>query len=412
MRILFLSVAVPFPCTNGFTMRTWSVIEALSKQGHELHLLAFGTKEQLSTSELKAACKSATVVEHEAESLSSSKQYLPRILALPWPMPFSVTRFRSREMNHAIQGALDTLQPDAIVCDTVFALVNLPATNVPTALNTHNVEHLILQRFAENDGNLATRGYAWLESLKLKAWEKKACRRSNSVMACSDVDGDILAELSGHENVFTVPNTIDVSRYSNRSNEEEEKTVLFTGGMDWYPNRDAVQYFAEQILPHLLQLAPGVKFVVAGRDGTPDFRRSMARFPNLRFTGRVNDMRDEIARATVCVVPLRIGSGTRLKILEAGAMHKAMVSTTIGAEGLQLADTKEIFLADQPEQFAQHVAQLLHDKELRRSMGFAARRRVEQQYSREALDLSIRRALEATRVKVAASATPEYSTVS
>ncbi len=377
-------------------MRSWSVLQALASQGHEIHLVAFGDREQLEAAELRAACKTATAVEHATESLSSGKQYLRRFLALPSRLPFSVLRFRSDGMRKAIEVAVASSRPHAILCDTVFPAVNLPNTDIPIVLNTHNVEHLILSRFAENEENWAAQAYARLESLKLKGWERTICGRSRSVMACSDVDGAILAGLGAQGRVCVVPNTIDVHRYAGRPAEEEEKTVLFTGGMDWYPNRDAVQYFAERCLPRLRQMAPGVKFTVAGRDGSPEFKKQMERFPEVRFTGRVEDMRDEIARAAVCVVPLRIGSGTRLKILEAAAMSKAIVSTSVGAEGLEFENEKDILRADDPTQFAELVASLLLDSRLRQKIGRAARLRVERQYSREALEISVSRALEWT----------------
>jgi glycosyltransferase involved in cell wall biosynthesis len=163
--------------------------------------------------------------------------------------------------------------------------------------------------------------------------------------------------------------------------------------MDWHPNRDAVEFFALQILPRLRRLRPEVRVVVAGRSGPEEFQRRFAGIPELRFTGTVPDMRVEIARAAVCVAPLRIGSGTRLKILEAAAMAKPMVSTTIGAEGLNFEDGREIVLADAPQPFAEAVARLLEDRAYGAALGAAARRKVETAYSFESLRSALRAAL-------------------
>jgi glycosyltransferase involved in cell wall biosynthesis len=170
-------------------------------------------------------------------------------------------------------------------------------------------------------------------------------------------------------------------------------TVLYSGGMDWYPNRDAVEFFGLRVLPHVRASVSEARFVVAGRGPSDGFRRRMAAVPNVTFTGSVPDMRAEIAQATVCVVPLRIGSGTRLKILEAAAMGKAIVSTRLGAEGLDFADGSEILLADEPEMLARSVASLLRDGARRAALGRAARARVVQDYSEDVLRSQLRGAL-------------------
>jgi glycosyltransferase involved in cell wall biosynthesis len=151
-----------------------------------------------------------------------------------------------------------------------------------------------------------------------------------------------------------------------------------------------VEFFASSILPPLRELVPGVRFRVAGRAPAPEFRQRLESVAGVEFSGTVPDMRTEIARATVCVVPLRIGTGTRLKILEAGAMEKAMVSTHLGAEGLEFADGEEIVLVDDPASFAREVARLLQDPARRRTMGQAARHRVVKQYGTAVLQSALR----------------------
>jgi glycosyltransferase involved in cell wall biosynthesis len=179
---------------------------------------------------------------------------------------------------------------------------------------------------------------------------------------------------------MVVPNVVDTDHYQ-PSGAEEPCTVLYQGGMDWYPNRDAVEFFVSAILPRLRASVPEARFVVGGRSPSDEFRRRFAAVPGIEFTGTVPDMRTEIARAAVCVVPLRIGSGTRLKILEAAAMAKPIVSTRVGAEGLDFVGGREIVLADEPKAFAEAVADLLRDASRRRELGRAARRRAQECYS-------------------------------
>jgi len=307
-------------------------------------------------------------------------------------LPYSVRRFASITMRELIQDHLSRGVYDAIVCDTPYSAVNLPRTHVPVIINSHNVEHVVLCRYAAVERNPVKRLYASSEMRKLRKWERDICRRAAMVLACSEPDRQLLSLLVPGLRVTVTPNVVDIDRYVPRE-QGEASTILFQGGMDWFPNRDAVTFFAERILPHLRQRVPGIRLVVAGRNPSSAFIRQFAGIQGIEFAGNVPDMRAEIAKAAVCVVPLRIGSGTRLKILEAAAMAKPVVSTRIGAEGLDFADGEEIVLADEPGEFASVVAGLLADPSRRRTIGLAARRRAEEQYTISSLRGALREAL-------------------
>jgi len=274
----------------------------------------------------------------------------------------------------------------------VYSTVNMSYNNIPVILNSHNIEHFVLQRYVDLERNPAKRLYAWSEMRKLRNWEKHTCRRVALAMACSEHDCQLLSSLCPDLRVAVVPNVVDVDRYVPQR-EAASSTILFQGAMDWFPNRDAVTFFVDRILPAFRQSLPHVRFVVAGRNPSPGFVSNFAGVSEMEFTGTVVETRDEIAKAAVCVVPLRIGSGTRLKILEAAAMAKPIVSTRVGAEGLEFVDGEEIVLADEPSEFARAVVDLLVDPVRRRTMGLAARRRVEIQYSMPALRSALARHL-------------------
>ena len=173
--------------------------------------------------------------------------------------------------------------------------------------------------------------------------------------------------------------------------------------MDWLPNEDAMLYFAREVLPHIRRDEPDTTLSIVGRAPTPAVRR-LASEPGIEVTGRVEDVRPHIADAAVYVVPLRIGGGTRLKIFEAMAMGKAVVSTTIGAEGLPVTAGQDIVIADEPEPFAHAVVQLIRDEDARRRLATAARRLVVDHYDWSAVAQDFERALErlaASRAMVA-----------
>jgi glycosyltransferase involved in cell wall biosynthesis len=385
------------PANNGVKMRTWSILRALAAEGHEIVLVAFADprEEDKPSSELSRVCRRVIQVPHRLMSLSSSKDYLGRATNLFSSTPYGVVAARSSEMASEIVMLLNKKAVDVILCEQTDLLINLPAQLlVPLVVDFHNVDYLIMERYLRFERNPAKRLYAWLQSRKLREWERRACRLASTAFACSDHDRALLQALGPNLPMFVVPNVVDVNEYALDDSEDARK-ILFQGGMDWYPNRDAVKFFVTRIFSLIRSQLSDVRFVVAGRNPPEKFRKNLSRVPGVEFTGTVPDMRAEIASAAVCVVPLRMGSGTRLKILEAAAMAKPIVSTRLGAEGLEFLAGQEIMLADDPFAFAEAVTKLLNAAADRRLLGKAARKRVEQDYGFEALRLALRSAMKA-----------------
>jgi glycosyltransferase involved in cell wall biosynthesis len=394
-RILFIANHSPYPPANGPKLRIWSLVRALAANGYAIDLICIAdrTEPVCPKDSIHALCRSVEVIQTDWGSLSRAREIFPRLPALMRREPYGVARCRSTGMRRAILSRLQQGDVDFVFCGETYVLANLPANlAVPLIVDHHNAEHILLSRYISYERNPAKRAYAALEAANLRRWEQYATQRSNLALVCSEQDRRIYTDLNPAVPIAVVPNAIDTDAYDYAC-EEDPRVVLYTGGMDWYPNRDAVEHFISRILPKLRTLAPGVKFVVGGRNPSAGFLKRFAGIPDIEFTGTVADMRPQIARAAVSVVPLRIGSGTRLKILEAAAMRKPVVSTSIGAEGLDFADGREILLADEPESFAAAVASLLSDVRRRRSLGVAARERVEHSYSLPALQAALSVAL-------------------
>ena len=394
VRLLFLSMTLPWPPNNGHRMRTWSLLRALAAEGHQTTLLAFAYPADLGgdTGPLREVCARLEVVPLELASLAGWIGALDRLRALMGSAPYAAGRYRSPEMAGRLQAQLESGRFDAVIVDTVFGTVNMPPTDTPLLLNNVDVEHVVLERYVRCERNPAKRLYAWQEARRLRRFEAEACRRAVVGMPCSPVDGARLHALCPDLPLVVVPNVIDTAEYVPREDDAGD-VVLYQGGLDWYPNRDAAQFFASEILPRVRRSRPRTRFVVAGRNPPPAFRRRLASVPGLEITGTVPDMRPLLSRASVCVVPLRIGSGTRIKILEAAAMGRPVVSTRLGAEGLNFAEDLEILLADDPAAFSRQVVRLLEDTAFRRAVGQAARRRVEQEYTPAVLRRQLARAL-------------------
>lgn len=401
-RLLVISNYFPYPPTNGSALRVWALMRCLAANGHEIDLLTFGDRQELQESlgPVLRICRTVELVPHPTGSKGGNLDVAGRLAALFTPLPYNVRCRRSQPIRRHIEAWLERGQGDAILCEESSQVANLPYPSpVPVIVDNQNVEFTLAQRYLTHERNLARFAYVWQESLKLRRWEEYACNRATAVLACSAKDRIVFERLCPTVPVFVAPNVVDTDEYAPVAC-TGNATVLYSGGMDWYPNRDAVQFFARHILPRVRRLIPSARFVVAGRGPSDDFRRRLGDVPGLEFTGTVPDMRAEIAKATVCVVPLRIGSGTRLKILEAAAMGKPIVSTGIGAEGLDFVNGAEILLADKPVSFADATAGLLRDTVRRSALGQAARRRVEQSYGLAALRSALKRLVEALQTAV------------
>src|SRR5712664_3640529 len=215
MRILFLSFAFPLPLNNGHRMRSWSVLHALAAEGHDVIFLTFGEPGDFEHHyrAMSRVCREIEIVPHVLDSLSSSTVSLNRLLGLFSGQSYAARRFYSPAMQARIRSHLARCEFDAVLCDTVYSAVNLPATRVPVILNSHNVEHLVLERYISLERNPAKRLYSWCEMHKLRRWEQDTCRRSAVVMACSEHDGRQLSSLCLGHSVAIVPNVVDVDRY-------------------------------------------------------------------------------------------------------------------------------------------------------------------------------------------------------
>lgn len=390
MRVLYISVAYPLPANNGAKMRLWSMLRAIKGAGHEVTLACFAEPGEVAGTEreLSAVCAESDIVPLSYTRLSAGGDYWKRLRAIFSTSPFTIDRFRSDQMRVRLEQRVRDRAFDVIVCDNVFSAINLPAYAAPVVMNSQNVEYVILSRYVQHERNPLKALYARWEASKLRRFETAMYRRAVLAMACSNVDTGLIRSLCPGIRTAVAQNVVDVSEYAVDA-EEEPLTVVYQGGMDWFPNRDALEYFVRAIFPLVRQEVPGVRLIAAGRNPSPEFRARFADVSALEFTGTLPDLRPVVAQAAVCVVPLRIGSGTRLKILEAGAMGKAMVSTTVGAEGLDFVPGREISIADDPAEFARNVIELLRDPARRKTMGEAARRRVLEDYDVTALERSI-----------------------
>jgi sugar transferase (PEP-CTERM/EpsH1 system associated) len=382
MKILWVKAGGLVPPDTGGKIRSYNILRELARQ-HSVTFFSFyaahnndvhpGLKDTFD----RVVCVPLALP--QPKSLAEMRDYSIRLLS---PQPYNITKYCRSEVRRKLQDLLKQETYDVILCDFMVAAGVIPWDwPAPKVLFTHNVETAIWRRHYEVATNPVWKATSWWEWRKMEAAERKYLHLADKVLTVSETDRDAFASLVNADKLAVIPTGVDVNYFQPQPVEEKPNSLVFTGSMDWLPNEDAILYFADAILPLIQQRCPDISLEVVGRSPSRKLQALAEKEKSLHLTGWVDDIRPFVARAAVCVVPLRIGGGTRLKIFEAMAMGKAAVSTTVGAEGLPVRSGENILLADTPQDFAQAVLSLLRDPDQRQRLGTAARTLVEDNYS-------------------------------
>jgi sugar transferase (PEP-CTERM/EpsH1 system associated) len=307
---------------------------------------------------------------------------------------YLVASYYKAEVQQAINDILSQDHYDAVIFESVFMAGYHVPDELAVIIDQHNIEHELLQRTYEQEQSRIRKWFNWWEARKLKPIELARCRNAQRVLVTSEREYLLLKRLVPQSRATVVPNGVD-TRLFHKIEEQQEvaNRIVFTGTMNYYPNIQAVLFFARECWSRIQAQIPAATWQIVGKSPPPEVEQ-LAALPGVTVTGAVPDVRPYLAAASVAVAPLLIGSGTRLKILEALAMQKAVVSTNLGCEGLAVETGKHLCVADQPELFAQSVIDLLRSTEKRTSLGKAGRALVEAEYSWEQCGNSAIRAFE------------------
>jgi polysaccharide biosynthesis protein PslH len=359
VKILWVSPGFLHPTTRGGQIRTLEMLRQLHVR-HEVHFVGLhdGNPEALARS--SEFCAKADLVPFRLAKRASLRFWMQTALFSFSTLPVVVARKKSRAMRSVIEGLLSSERFDVVVCDFLTATVNLPP-GTPHVLFAHNVESLIWQRYAENAPDPVRRSFFAIQAKRVLAFEQAACRKATHVVAVSEADAKWFRDRAAVQ-VSAVPTGVDANYFSRPSdfrNTNDSATLLFVGSMDWMPNIDGVLWFVEHVLPLIRRRIPECSLTIAGRRPAASIRRLAASDPLIRVTGTVDDIRPFLWESSVAIVPLRIGGGTRLKIYEAMAAEIPAVSTTIGAEGLDVSSPSNIRIADTAQVFAEACMELL-----------------------------------------------------
>lgn len=311
---------------------------------------------------------------------------------------FTLEANTSREMQETLDSLCAHKHFDAVLFESVLVAGYRLPTNVKVIIDQHNIEYELLYRTYQRETALLRKWYNWRESYLLKPVEIERCRRADVVLVTSEQQRKTLQEVLPHSIIEVVPNGVDIGSFRQSDLVQEvPHQIIFTGTMNYYPNVDAVLFFAQTCWPLIRKQIPDATWLIVGSKPLPEVQQ-LAALPGVTVTGSVPDVQPYLAASSVALAPLRIGSGTRLKILEALAMQKAMVTTSLGCEGLAVESGKHLLIADEPTTFAQAVITLMQNSEQRRIFGLAGRKLVEDEYSWEQCGTSLLRIVEADHV--------------
>ena len=373
MKILWVKAGKLLPVDAGGKIRSYNILRHL-QQNHELVLLTHygGPRDLWYEAKIKKHFPAAVPIWTAAPDSSTLARLLHYLYCLPSGAPFAVRKFTDRNAGRQIEKLFQEKHFDAAVCDFLSASLTFPPHRwAETVLFQHNVETVLWERMVENESNWLKRFIYRLEAAKMRNYERSSIGKFQRVIAVSEQDRTYMAQFMPSDKINVVPTGVDLEQYrSNSVGQAARPLVMFTGTMDFEPNVDGVGYFCREIWPRILQAVPDAQFRIVGKNPVAAVRRLAS--DTVEFTGTVSSVAEHLQQAWVLVVPLRMGGGTRLKIYEGMAVGRAVVSTSIGAEGLDVHNGKDILLADEIESFAQAVIALLREPELRKRYERAA----------------------------------------
>jgi glycosyltransferase involved in cell wall biosynthesis len=380
--LLLLTPQLPYPPRQGTSLRNYHIIRGLSRR-HEVTLLSFDADETDAASfdELLRHCREVLAVPAPERSTR-----LRMMRLITDSRPDMAHRLESEQFDSALAEALyggqgggksgpafDIVQIEGLELARVMPVIRQIEPRSRIVLDEHNAEYALQVRSLEADLRDPARWpaslYSWLQIPRLRSYERWACQASDWVVAVSEPDRDRLAELAPSTPISIVPNSIDITEYfAEPSGDFPEYDLVFTGKMDYRPNVDAVLWFAKEIWPIIVRERPGTSWAIVGQ--RPHARlRPLNKLESVTVTGRVEQIQPFIAGSAVCIMPFRVGGGTRFKIIEAMAAGKAIVSTGMGAEGFNVTSGKELMIADKAADFAAATLNLLNDPDRRLELG-------------------------------------------
>ena len=375
MKVLWVKAGKLLPVDTGGKIRSYNLLRFLANErDHEVTLLSYygGGRDTDYEAALAGEIPGSQTIHTAGPDSSAIRLAADYLTRLPQRAPYAVSKFTHPSVQTTVADWLSSGRFDVAVCDFLSASLNFPARlPIPCVLFQHNVESSLWQRMVAVESNPLKKLAFAIESSKMTGYERATLGKFHHIIAVSEHDRQQMLQMNLACQITVVPTGVDTQKFKVApASSTQPPRIVFTGSMDWEPNIDAVDYFCSEIWPAIRKEFPNAIFQIVGRNPFAKVQRLASE--SVQVTGTVPSVAEYLEKASVVVVPLRIGGGTRLKIFEAMAVGKALVSTSIGAEGLEVESGRDLLLADTASSFADAVLLLLRDSVIRRRVELAA----------------------------------------
>ncbi len=383
MRILILCKKFPYPLKDGEVIAIYNNIKAFHRLGHTVTVLAINTLKHY-TDLATLPAEVLELAEFKAVTVDTAVKPIPAFINLFEGGSYHIERFIDKGFESLVMEQLVAQNFDLVQCEGLYLgpYVDVIRKHYkgPVIMRSHNVESEIWERLAANEKNPFKKWYLTLQAGRLKQYELAQLNRYDAIVPISTDDGRKMREMGATVPMFTTPCGSDLDRYEPyQTFPPKPNTIFFIGGLDWLPNQEGVKWFVEEVWPTIKAQHPEVQFHVAGRN-MPEWMKGL-QGNSVNILGEIDDALSFIAQNSIMIVPLFSGSGMRIKIIEGMAMKKAIISTSIGAEGIEYTDGENIMIANNRDAFVKHLNALLAHHQQINTLGENARGLIESRYN-------------------------------
>ena len=380
MKVLIIDEDFPCPLDTGKKIRSFNLACYLALE-NDVSYLSYGHQsEEIRKFIADHRIKPLFIVPPDRRK-HGLRFYSKLFMNLFSPYPYMVTSHYSKNYLESVRRVIQNNSFDIVICEGVsYAIFLKGIRGIKKVIAAHNIEADIWRGYEKKEKNIFKKLYITIQRIKLEKFEKKAFRWVDGATAVNEKDAEEIGKFNAGYSAEVIYNGVDLEYFQPQDIEVDKNLLVFTGSMDYMANQDAAVYFTHNIFPLIKKLRPETKAVFVGRR-PPSFIKDLGKIEGITITGTVDDVRPYIAKAGVYIVPLRIGGGSRLKILEAMAMRKVIVSTSFGVAGLNIAGNESIIIRDDDQEFAEAVVNILENIELTKKQGEDGRNLVEEQYS-------------------------------
>jgi polysaccharide biosynthesis protein PslH len=378
MKILQLCLKPPLPALDGGCIAMNNLTQGLLAAGHKVKILTIFThKHDFVPENMPAEYLASTDI--EGVFVDTEVNFVDAFSNFMTSDSYNISRFFSTDFDIKLTKLLKKEQFDIVHLESLFMTTYLGTirrlSKAPVVLRAHNLEYIIWEKIAAGVKNPLKRTYLKYLSFRLKNYELEMLDRVSGIAAISDEDHKRFLELGIKKPICTIPFGVDLKEYASEENEDSELALFHLGAMDWSPNIEGVTWFMNEIWPLVLQKHPDLKLYLAGRNMPENL--NITGLPNIEVVGEVEDAKAFMRSKKIMIVPLRSGGGIRVKIIEGLALGKAIISTQIGAEGIDCTDHENILIAETPVQWVQAIGELITNTSLRQSLEENSKRHAE-----------------------------------